>query len=280
MHEAEPRQHHYIPRSLIERFANEQGQVFALRKGGEIFLASPEKIFRVRDLNTSSDRDGNRDSSLETSYSRLEGQMRPIAAKIINFARRSKRPELLKAERQVLNDFFYRQLVRVPLFDEHHGIRTDAEEKYESFMAWFEENVRPMTDDERNDMRSESTKAQVLHNARIVAQGAIPTETMAFLSKVGIAIGRALEGEFALGSFPTVRLPGPGFNGSADWCAEFWLPLSPDIAISPGYRTDEERIINFDGAKVATFNRLLWAQSDMVACRTKAIIEAMSVARA
>ena len=142
-----PKRHHYIPQMLLRRFTDEDGKLYFFYKGspGKVIESNPKDTFVKQHLYTQHDQHGNKDVSVEEEFSKLEAQASPIIEKIIQATRYGKLPHLTSAEKEIWDEFFCSQWIRIPKWQEDmqkSNLVSDA-------LQDFEREVRPLTEAER-----------------------------------------------------------------------------------------------------------------------------------
>ncbi len=113
-----PVNHHYVPRMLSKRFANQEGKLHVFDKNYPdkgVQKKDPKKVFVKRRFYTQEEEDGTRDTSVETEYlAPLESDSSRIIEKIVDSARRGGPLNLSPGEREIWAEFYYNLFARVP----------------------------------------------------------------------------------------------------------------------------------------------------------------------
>ena len=124
MAQGDPRQHHYIPKFLLENFTDDDGYLWAVyRPTRKVFLTTPQNLFKERDLYASHEIiPSNTELQYSTDYasregelSELEGIAAPIVDKIITSARQEQPPKLTYEENRIFLEFFLTIYRRTPI---------------------------------------------------------------------------------------------------------------------------------------------------------------------
>ena len=124
MAQGNPRQHHYIPKFLLENFTDEDGHLWAVyRPDRKVFSTTPQNLFKERDLYasheiypSSSELQYSTDyATREEELSKLEGISAPVVDKIITSARQEQTPELSYEENRIFMEFFLTIYRRTPI---------------------------------------------------------------------------------------------------------------------------------------------------------------------
>ena len=86
-----PKDQHYIPRMLLKRFTDKEGNLYCYDKRHPdkgVRKRAPKNLFFVRHLYTQVAEDGTQDALVETEFlAVLESQASPVIEKIISAAR-------------------------------------------------------------------------------------------------------------------------------------------------------------------------------------------------
>ena len=82
---SEPRQHHYVPRFLIARFADDRGKVHAYNRASAEYLynQNPRKLLRYRDLYRGGGTTNDEQFSLERSVATAEAEWKDAIEQIV-----------------------------------------------------------------------------------------------------------------------------------------------------------------------------------------------------
>ncbi len=231
---SDPRRHHYVAKSFQRRFADAEGKLYVFDKGDPragIRRKIPKKSFVQWDLNTIEQKDGSRDTSLETWYSKLETDVAPIIDKIVDAARARDTPNLTETERNLWDNFSYHQQKRAPdIF-----YRLGLVQRFDSFLqreiAEFEREVRPLTADEREELNSPKAVSRMIQYASAHARGRGSEEIIATLARCGLAIALIAKPNksFIIGDHPLARMGPDGKLGHP--ATELWFPIASDVAV-------------------------------------------------
>lgn len=83
-----PKNHHFVAQMHMARFADAKGKLWAFNKsGGKLFYTATPAVFVETHLYTVESVDGVKDTSLETAFSKLEGDANGIIEKIVSATR-------------------------------------------------------------------------------------------------------------------------------------------------------------------------------------------------
>ena len=123
MAQGNPRQHHFIPKFLLENFTDEEGYLWAVyRPTRKVFRTTPQNLFKERDLYASHEIYPSSELQYSTDYatreeelSKLEGIAAPVVGKIITSARQEQPPALSDEENRIFMEFFLTIYRRTPI---------------------------------------------------------------------------------------------------------------------------------------------------------------------
>ena len=271
-----PRRHHYVAQMFQRRFADEKGVLFAYDKRRPergVFGTKPGNLFVERDLNTVELKDGTVHFGLEEWYSELEGDVSPIIDKIIASAARSRLPGLTADERNTWDNFVYHQQKRAPDAFERLGLTQQFEENVDLYIAEYEREVRPLTAEERADLKSQGALERMKQQATVTARGAGSEEVIAVLAQRGIAVAvmEKQNKSFILGDYPISRM-GPHSHLAR---TELWLPVSSKVAVSPHGNPGTELLIRPTRGDVRRVNKTIFQESNVVAACSNLLVKSL-----
>ena len=275
------KRHHYIPELLLKQFCDESDLLhcYDLRRKDEAYFATDiGNVFVVGHLYSTLDADGTRSPAQEAEFSKLEGLATPVVTRILTSVRRGHLPNLDVDAKLTWNRFFYNQWRRVPALREKIGSKEAIRSAIESFVSQIEQ-VAPHRSDIRAAFSNDSFISRMHQNVHV---GTLQTESatvLKLLSARGLAFGRVRsKRSFIIGSQPVLKLRGSdGGSDMRDDTVESWLPIAPDIAVSPGRYHDRELIVDIPDDWLRSFNESVCRQSTTIAGRSKALV--MSLGR-
>ena len=279
---SDPKRHHYVPKMLLKRFVDNNGNLWVYRKDSsdqKVFPAKPDNVFLETDLYTQFDQTGTKDTSVEKQFSTLEGQADLVIEKIITQARSGRQPSLTLGEKKTWDEFLYCQWIRVPqMYND-----TIADESFLNAVRDAENSLGPMSDETRADIFQ---KKEILKKSAWVRAAGMPftddSDVLEILEKKGlcIAVIRNPKKSFIIGSLPVRKVTPPGHTDLSDPHVEALLPISHDVIVTPAYEQGLEKIIEMnDGNYIRELNKQALAQSDAIAGRARALIESLDCAR-
>ncbi|MDE0332846.1 MAG: DUF4238 domain-containing protein [Nitrospinae bacterium] len=279
----EPKGQHFIPEMLLCRFTDENGKLYCFRKDSpdKVFESTPKNAFKKRHLHTQFNEHGEKDFSVETELSKLEGQADEAIEKIIQAARLGRPPSLTSNEKKVWDNFLGRQWVRT--------LKHRDEMQNPAFIAEaltnFENDVRPLTDDEREKFNDPKEQPRLMKN--IWARNVVGTpnpELIEILEKKGVEIRKILSPKwsFIIGSYPILIVHVTQSEGTdiRDTNVGVLLPISHDVIVTAAFSHGEERFVEIDEMlEIRQINKAIFNQSDMIAGRSRELIESLAGVR-
>ncbi|MGO8149684.1 DUF4238 domain-containing protein [Rhizobium leguminosarum] len=279
-----PKRHHFVPQMLLRRFCDQTGRLWYYnKKAPHIGVASgaPQALFFEKHFYTVEE-NGVRDTSLETYFSHLEGQANTVIEKICTAGRAGRQPKLTISEKRVWDLFLYFQWKRTPDSISAKMSFTDFEESLAESVSKFEQRFRPLTDEERRRILSESGKKRLRENARVKATADPGTAIQDVLSNMGIAIAviRKPNKSFVIGSKTVVKLTPPGESRLGEPGVEVWLPIAPDVAVCVVPQRGHEIVMTLDNDRwLRSLNAAILQESTVIAGRSEALIQSLVCAR-
>jgi hypothetical protein len=267
----DPKLHHFVPQMLLRRFTDSKGKLAFYTKAAPqagVITGKPKSLFAENHLYSIERSDGSRDVELEKTFAKLEDDSEAILSKIISAVRQGHQPHLSVAEKQVLDWFFYMQWKRVPDMHAKSPTLRNAEDNIDKLIADLLVK-HPDRAAELEALRSPEEKARLAQGAKVKAIALNPGQVMAVLEQRGLAIARASQGTFAIGSTPIVRKRGDLRAPEG----EVWLPIAPDLAIGPGLAKGSETLLDLSSAQVDDFNRIIAGQSTSFAAASRVLVE-------
>lgn len=280
---SKPRRHHFIPQMLSKRFIDDSGYLYVFEKGNSnkrIDCRKPKGVFWKHHYYTSETDDGQKDTSLEEDYSKLESDTSPVIEKIVNAARKGETPDLTEDEKTTWDRFFYTQWKRTPDNMEKVGID-------EVFDSTLKETItelgafRPLTNKEKKNFSNPECLARMKKNAQVDAQKINSSKILETLKNKGLSIAKIdySNKSFIIGSLPIVKLTDGNRTLLSDPTVEVWLPIAHDIAVSPFFERGKEKVIPINTYHVRRLNRLFFRQSNVIAGRSKELIRSLAFPR-
>jgi hypothetical protein len=267
---------------LSRRFTDDQGKLFfhdkrAPQKG--VQLTQPGNLFVQTHLYSISEKDGSKDTSLESWFAELESETNSIIEKIVTSARAGREPGLSPEERRVWDLFFYYQWKRAPELIETTASISDFDTALHDMIDEFEETVRPLTQSEREDFQNPPTIKRMRQNAIVRSVADPGRRVLPELGKnaLAILITRKIKKSFVLGSRAIVKLTNRERTNLSDPSVEVWLPVASDVAICLTSGSPRERLVDCsDDQHIRNLNRATFKQSRIVAGRSQALIASLA----
>jgi hypothetical protein len=271
----DPKRQHYIAQMHLAHFTDIDGRLryHDKRAGDEIRAAYPNDVFFKKHLYSFTKVDGSRDARLEKEFARIEGVVSVLFKRIIEALRTGSIPALSDDERQGLQQYFYYQWKRVPEFHSRISSLESFNDLLPTFIADLERaRGKPFAPDERARLMSEDGRKQMFELARARAIADPGLEVLEFINKAGLRFGKiSPPAELIIGSQPIVVVCHPNVVSY-----EIWLPLAYDVGMPlTQLRGPQEFFVVEDPAVVARINAATFAQSFLVAGRSRTIIESV-----
>ena len=270
-----PKFQHFISQMQAKRFTDENGRFYVYNKRArKVIHTTPKNVFAESHLYTIENAKGEKDTSLETKFSELEGVANSIINKIVTVSRSGGKPSLTEEERANFDLFFYMQWKRVP--DIHAKMKSIQEsgslvdEYFTQLRAKYPEKAA-----EIDALDTPAERKRLLQGGKVRGIETLGQEVLGVLANRGLVILRiTAPGEcFAIGSLPIVRKSGD--LRAAD--SEVWMPVASDIAVGFGGPQNNETLLPIDDpSKVLNINRVTAAQSTSFAAVSKDVVESLA----
>ncbi|MEH6478457.1 MAG: DUF4238 domain-containing protein [Sneathiella sp.] len=267
------KQHHFVPRFILKGFRNSRGELYIFDKRSPenyVKQRSIEKAFMKFNLNSFRNEDGIWNDDLERKYSMLEDAAAPIVKKIITQATIGKKPDLTKDERDIWDEFIYRQQLRSPEFFKQLGYEQKIKDDVARAIKELEKENKPPTDKEKSDVQD--NPEQFLQMIRVITRSNDGGEAITALAKfgVGIAIIKLSNKSFIVGDhFPL-------FTGPAT-SPEPWIPISSKVAIRPAFGpARSEHLVELDRQQICRINETVFRNSNIVGGPSKELVQSLA----
>ena len=258
------KRHHYVSQFLQTNFTDESGALYFFRKDSgqkSVKETGPNVLFVECDLYTLYDEFENKDVSAEELFSDLERSSKPIIEKIIETARAKQQPELTCIEEETLRWFFLCQCSRVP-------DRSDPM-FWSYLLGHCLENPEfwKMSEEERKKFKRQK-KWEFL---TAFVKNKPSKKALSIPENEGLVIGivNSENESFIIGSNPVLIMKPSNYE------PELWLPIAPDVAVTPCSPRGISGFITFEDQSIRSFNEDIFEQSKMVAGNTKDSIESI-----
>ncbi|NIJ40964.1 hypothetical protein FHS78_001245 [Parvibaculum indicum] len=275
-----PRRHHFVPRLILKGFVNSEENLYFFNKNnveGGVGEASPLNLFVKNHLYSEIEEDGSRNAQLETDLSTFEGRVDRIVQKIVENVRRGSKPCLTPQEKEEWDAFTALQLKRLPQILDKHITQEAFDETLDEFIADFEANEGPLSEAVRRDIDSPEKRARLRQNVKVsTIRQPMPKVVSALQRKgLGVAVIVRANKSYVIGSNPIVKLNYAGRSSLLDPSTEVWFPISADVAVSPAFEAGKEVVVEINSDSVRYINSAVYRQSDLVAGRSKELIESL-----
>lgn len=267
------REHQYVPRCVLKRFAGSSGYLYGYRKHeGDFIRRSPRKLFVQTDLHNQISETGILDDAIERQISKFESKAAPILKRLVQAARLNVAPALTQQDYEVWTAFFLFQWKRAPEFQDRVQSSGEYRVMMDETLRQYERDVRPLSESEKKTFSQADTLERFRHNLRAQQMLRLSNDALAVIRRRGVALVRMTSvGESLLiGSNPVMKLTPDRTTELGDHEVEVWLPAAPDVLIGLG---SVENSVQFaevsDLGVVQSLNDDLFAQCSIVAGRSK-----------
>ena len=289
MAQDKPRQHHYIPKFLLNNFTDDDGHLWAAhRLTGKVFRTIPDKLFREKDLYVSHDISPSTSgpqyrtdyASREVELSKLEGLAAPIVSKIIESVRQEQLPKLSIDENRKFMEFFLSIYRRNPImldqitecyFDDYYQAATKTAAETSSDLPSKEDLYQDPEITEYINLSKQNTKSKFAAGDHKL----IRDKDEAAMRDAGLYIIKILNTKrsFVMGSC--------AFSIKQHGIKEpDLLPIASDIAIALIRGFGQERLLfvkpdNRGDEKIKAINTDSTAQSDIIVGRSEILVRSL-----
>jgi len=278
---SEPKQHHHIAEMHQKRFCDRNGDVYFLRKGDQsrtIRKTKPRKIFKQRHQYSFINRDGSKDSTLEKSFSYIEGEANRILEYALPKVRSGRRPNLPSQDKELWDHYFHHQWQRVPdLDDEVYPLEEFLEDIPRAIASVEADFGRQLSEEEKSWFEDPKNRKDFRHNARVLALGKPGERIMDLLENSGLCFGISPSNfSFVLGSVPVVPIQFPAFRHVMGSVNGIWLPIADDVVVSPAGTSGLECVVRLNENQTRRLNEQISLQSTMIAGSSEALIRSIA----
>lgn len=268
--------HHYVPQFILRNFANKSGKLYCFNKEeGKIYQSPPRRLFKQDHLNTYRSEDGSESIHLEDSLSKLESDVSRIVRKVCNNVRGGCGISLTPSEHVIWGRFLMTQIARNPKRLES-SLEKDPVAKH---MRNYEHVYGPVHPEVREHLLAPEEKKRMVQNTYIetVEENDAYSKNAPLLARkniVALVADKKSQG-FVIGNTGVIRLP-EAVHYLLHPKTRLLYPISWDIILAWGYPYESEDVISMTCDEVRGNNEQILAQSDIVAGRTKELIESIS----
>jgi hypothetical protein len=277
---SDPKKHHYVPRLLLRRFADNNGKLwFYNKKAPDIGVCPrrPEDIFFEKHLYSLVDEDGGKNVALEIAFSRFEATINPIFQHICDQAKKGMEPKLSAEERSIVDQYVYLQWKRTPDSLTASMSESDFRDQISEGIAEFEATVRPITDDERSKLLDGRNIKRLFKNIRTKVIAQPGEQVLEAMAGCGLVIGSAAEPKsFVIGSKPIVKFTTQAEKRVGHGEVEVWMPISSSVAIAHVARHGEQIALLTEISLIRAINLAIARQSTAFAGRSERLISSLA----
>lgn len=271
---APPKDHHFIPRFILENFTDEGGFLHFWRRNkpaGVVFKAIPRELFFVKFL-YSYDQGQAKDHSLETFFANeVEAPAAPLFERLCASVRRGAEPTLTPEEWAIWDTFVYFQIKRTPRYINRMAERAGLDDLILKNAEIYRPGAASLIANDP-DLRK-----RLMKNARVAAQRLPPSDAIKRVSAtLGLVIYylRDKGKSFIVGDSPIAVATGAPVGLSAQ--TFMFLPVAKDIAL--GFGSSQRQVLRVDvGRDLArTMNEAIASRSEMFAGPSPSLISSLS----
>ena len=281
-----PRQHHYIPKFLLENFTNNNGYLWtAYRPARKVFQTTPHNLFKEKDLYVSHDISPSSSklqystdyATREGELSKLEGLAAPIVNKIIVSARQEHCPNLSDEETRKFMEFFLSVYRRNPsMLDQitddfsdvyYHAVSMRAAETGYPLPA-----KEDLSQDPAINKLMELSKQNTKSKFAVGDHKILRDKDEASMGNAGLGIIKILNTKrnFIIGNCAFSKKQ----HGKPE---PAWLPIASDIAVALIAGSVQEKLLlmkpdNRGDEKIKAINTNSAAQSDIFVGRSETLV--------
>ena len=273
-----PKRHHYVPQMLLRQFTNTQGRLFFFNKNLRskgVISATPKDVFVKKYLYVQYDEDGVKDYAIEASLAAIEAKAAKILAKIVSAARASQEPGLTIEEKKDWDTFFCSLWIRAP--DVHRPVG-DIEDRFrkaaERAFTYDSKKVESLLRDKAKMRRIEQS---ITANLALPYRANLPQFDDIKRRGIKVVSIRNPSMSFVIGSRPVAFVAFPYLTDFTGLSADPWLPLAPDVAVTPTLHAGMEQIVHIRNKReVRWINEVILSQSTSIASHSQELVASLS----
>ena len=262
---------------LLRQFTNSQGRLYFFNKSLQsrgIINATPKDVFVKKYLYVQYDDHGGRDYTIEASLAAIESRAAPILRKIIGAARTFRTPGLTLQEKEEWDTFFCSLWIRAP---DVHLPEGNIEDRFrraaERAFKHDEDRIESLLRDKEEMRRIEQS---ITANLALPDRANLPQFNDIKRKGIKVVVIRKPERSFIIGSRPVVFVAFPFLTNFTGLSSEPWLPLAPDVAITPALVTGREQIVEIrHKSEVRWINEVILNQSTSIASQSPELIDSL-----
>lgn len=276
-----PKRHHYVPIFISRNFANDKGILYCYRReSGLHFETTPKNAFVERGTYTREYDDGTKSIQVEKDLSEIEGPAANVVAKFIKLARSGDKLELTPSEKKIWMEFTCTQFNRDP------NVRAELRKRTSNpnTLAQIERDLgRPATVEERQEFFDPDKNRKQADD--VFVDTIMPPhndyalwESVLANKGLGAVVIKNATGEFVIGASPMILFPSHSAQmGLVSPEVKLLYPVSWDVMVGWGLRNGEvELLSSSDHRRIRDLNEMSFAQSTMVAGRSKELIMSLA----
>jgi hypothetical protein len=157
-----------------------------------------------------------------------------------------------------------------------------SEERYrseiEGFIEEFERDYHPISPAQRAFFLSPERLQLGRSNLRVNSLRERSPVIRDALEGRGLVFARVVNPKksLILASRPVVKVTGSGTTILSDERVQAWLPISPNLAVSPGYKRTPEYVVDLTTTQVRLMNLAFAEQSTQIVGRSRELIASLA----
>ncbi|KPA21414.1 hypothetical protein shim_21180 [Shimia sp. SK013] len=277
-----PKKHHYVPQAILSYFCFKGASLHyvdrdKLDKG--IQQRNKESVFRRIHYNSFEEPDGNKNASLETFFAEELDNYIPEWVRLFESATKTGRLDFGgNQSRDRFVQFFFNHRKRTPEFLDPIVEKVAKEAFDEKTLVDLEDKFRPLTEEERQLVRSDQFQNKALRNARVenLSKQAEPILGRLASMKIVIASPTRLTKNFVVASNPVARFEDYPWEQLGSSGVELWTTMTPRIAVGFVAKSRIPDVILLDDSTVRKMNMTLTKQSRAIAATSAPLLRSIA----
>jgi Protein of unknown function (DUF4238) len=271
--------HHFVPKMLLKHFSNESGKLWFFRKDSKMqvpALTSYEDVFSEGQLYAFQEDNGSENLTAETKLSEIESSIASIIKCLVRWDRKSPLPLDVNQVHQI-NSFIVQMFKRNPSTLRQFVTTESVKSSFQKTKEEVRGEGQIISEEFERRLLAPDEIAKAVGETQVTSVLITGDELQAVLRDRGIFLAYSEKEEFLIGSNPVLRRKGLKHDGLTDPSAEFWLPISPKLCVSPFGKLGSVTILKANDRFAKQLNDQCWLQSGAVVARSKSTIESHCV---
>ena len=273
-----PKRHHYVPQMLLKRFSDSQSRLFVFNKNLKergILHLSPRDVFVKKHLYAQHLGDGSRDYSIEKELSVTEGKADRIIRRILCSVQSNRLPNLTAQEKKDWDRFFCSLWIRTPDVHQPEGTIEDRFRRVGNTVFNNDQAKVEALLQDRDTIRK--MEQNITANLALPERANLSQFNDIVNKGLRIAVIRKARKSLVIGSRPVVFIAFPYLTNFSDLSANPWLPIAPNVAITPALVPGKEEIVEIShNQSVRWMNNVILSQSTSIAGNSRELIRSLS----